>query len=168
VSAILDEALCALDRRLGYGTSGERVVRVDLRRDGGLVLTVQEPAAQRWFVVQGGVLQEANPRDERKLPLCRALRDELSSGQLGVLAWRPGRRIVLLDQRGGRPLVLKGYRPGRSARPARTYEALEKALGPRPEVRVPRLLDHVAPRRRAATHPARGRGVLRDRGPVLG
>lgn len=143
MSATLDEALCALDRRLGYGASTDWVVRVDLRADGGLVLTVQESSIQRWFEAETGILREIHPRDEPELPLCRAVREEISCGQLGVLAWRPGRRIVLIDRRGGRPRILKGYRKGRSARPARTYEALEEALGPRPAVRVPRLVEHV-------------------------
>ena len=61
MSAILDATLCALDRRLGYGTSNHRVVRVDLQGDGGLVLTVQESGSQRWFVAQADVLMEFHP-----------------------------------------------------------------------------------------------------------
>jgi len=148
VSAKLDEALCALDRRLGYGVSTDHVVRVDVRNDGGLVLTVEERGTQRWFVATTGVLIEVHPQDELELPLCQAVQGEIASGALGVLAWRPGRRIVLIDRRNGRPRVLKGYRKARSARPARTYEALEAALGPRPEVRVPRLVEHSEPRAR--------------------
>lgn len=142
MSAILDATLCALDRRLGYGVSNDHVVRVDVRDDGGLVLTVEEHGVQRWFAATAGVLMEVHPQDELELPLCRAVQGEIASGELEVLAWRPARRIVLIDRRNGRPRILKGYREARSARPARTYEALEAGLGPRPEVRVPRLVEH--------------------------
>lgn len=140
---ILDRALVRLDESMGWGTARKRVRRVELHRDGGLVLTLEEPGTHQWFLFQDGDLSEITPDSDSRLPLCQQRADEIAAGALEVLSWRPGRRIVLSD-RTGRPRVLKGYRRGRSLAAAERHSRAESALGVNSVIRTAHLEYHDA------------------------
>lgn len=140
---ILDRALVRLDESMGWGTARKRVRRVELHRDGGIVLTLEGPGPRQWFRVLDEDLTEMTPDTDSHLPLCQERAEEITAGALEVLSWRPGRRIVLSD-RTGRPRVLKGYRRGRSLAAAERHTRAESALGVQSGLRTAHLEDHHA------------------------
>jgi len=63
-----------------------------------------------------------------RLPLAAQLADERFAATVSVLAYRPGRRLTLLDRGAAEPRVLKGYRRGHLERMIRRYETAHAAL----------------------------------------
>jgi hypothetical protein len=114
----------------------EEVVRVDVDERGGLVLTADGAGRTRWFTHDERGLVERFPQDDPALPLAARLRETRG---WRVLAYRPGRRMVVLAERDGRAVVLKGHKRARAARAAARHGLAEGAMG-RGAFRVPRLL----------------------------
>lgn len=117
MTAILDEAVAAVESR----ARGQRIGRVDLDRR-GLVLWLGEGPGARWFRFDGGELRELRPAEDPDVPLARTLAERDR-----VLAWRPGRRILVRRQSDA-GLLRKGYRSARAlARAARRHAAVQSA-----------------------------------------
>lgn len=114
--------------RLGYrGT----LQRVDIGRKGSLHISLAVGGQRRWLAA-GRALIRQNPGPDcsvtaisaaadRKIPLARQLSPSDSNPKLTVLSHLPARRLVVLDERGGNPTVLKGYRKGKGRRIADLY-----------------------------------------------
>ena len=136
-----DRALVGIDRILGWGSARSFVQRVELHREGGLVLTLNAPDRPRWFLAHGDDLCPMLPEEDRRLPLCEARAEELRSGAVEILSWRPGRRIVLRPV--GEPSrVLKGYRRGRSAAAVARHRLAWRALARDASARTVPMLEH--------------------------
>jgi hypothetical protein len=103
-----------------------------------LVLTARGPAGRRWFTHDDRGLIECFPERDAELPLAGRLR---GTSDWRVLSWRPGRRMVVLVQRGELVNVLKGHKRSRSARAAVHQGCAEGAMR-RGAFRVPRMLAH--------------------------
>lgn len=125
-------ALRSLEACVGPGAAS-RIVRTDVARDGSLEFTLD--ARPGWVRVGDHGSAELDPRQDERLPLAGVLEELLGEGA-SVLAWRPGRRLVVHDRRRGR--VLKGLRPGR-AEGARLRWTKPSSSGG--VARVPALLD---------------------------
>lgn len=111
--SLLAGALSALERELGGGVA-RRVERVDASRGGGLHLEVVAEPGSGWYTFADGALRPAPPAGDEHVPLSREL---ARGGAARVLAYRPGRRLVLglEDAAGALEVVRKGYRRHRSA-----------------------------------------------------
>ena len=138
----LTAALGRLSDHLGVEDASADVRRVDVADGGGLVLEVgADGRPPRWFRDADGSLVELHPRDDGRLPLTADWDTLEEQGPLVCLGWKPGRRIALFHERPGAPVVLKGYRRGRSARARDAHLAADgdaRAAG----FRTPRLLHH--------------------------
>ncbi|MCP3915348.1 MAG: phosphotransferase [bacterium] len=114
----------ALDDALGPGTSEQHIVRVDVRERDGIVLTTDVERVQRWFRWKDERLVELAPAEDDRLPVASRIDAETE-----VLAWRPGRRMVLRSCEG----IRKGYRSGRMhaacARQRRAELHLDNGVG---------------------------------------
>ena len=96
------------------GATASSVVRVDLTKKGAVHLCLEARGGERWVALADGRLHTLAPEDDEKIPLTRGME---TRANCAVLAYRPGRRIVLRD--GDR--VLKGYRAGRDAGPTSAH-----------------------------------------------
>lgn len=110
----LQLALELLSERLGGAETAACVERVGLGEDGRLDLEVALDATRRWFRLAHGTLSELSPALDSRLAVAPAAR------RARVLAWRPGRRMVL-DSPPGAEGVLKGYRPRKVTVAARRH-----------------------------------------------
>lgn len=128
------------------------IERVDLDGEGRRVLTVRDEATLRWWVETPDGWAPIGPEDDRELPLARELeasavrmsgpdaergRDPAAPAARAacaahVVAWKPGRRMVVLAPGGDPTLVLKGYRRHAAERAAETHAAAERALAGTP------------------------------------
>ncbi|MCY2958859.1 MAG: hypothetical protein NTY35_01745 [Planctomycetota bacterium] len=145
MTAPFDLALAVLEREVG-GDAAARILRTEVRDDGGLVLTLETPAGFRWFECEGEQLRELRPGDEKRVPAARELSALCDRGEADLLSWRPGRRMVArLNARYGAHVV-KAYRRGRAVKSARLHAALHAALSATPKggvqsgFRLPRVL----------------------------
>ncbi|NND44890.1 MAG: hypothetical protein HKN58_06170 [Xanthomonadales bacterium] len=118
------EVSSRLHRQLGHGV----LRRIEAGRGDELLLEWVDGHDSRWYQWQDAELTELKARDDRKLPLAKLLRDDARLRHLRILSWRPGKRLTLLDNRGRKPHVLKGFRPKRFAATLARYEAAEEAL----------------------------------------
>ncbi len=89
----------------------EDIVRIDVQRDGRLVLTVEDGTVQRWFHCGGTSVNEVDPGGDEQLSLTQELKESQAPFQL--LSYRPGKRLVVRDD-AGQGVVRKGFRKGRS------------------------------------------------------
>lgn len=141
-ASLLDRALALLEDPTGPGLRRSDVLRSEVRRaevgrGGGLVLGVEATGGKRWFYCNGEELRELVPAGDRRVPLAAQVR----YGRL--LAYRPGRRIVLANRGPGRLWVEKGYRRGRGAAAA-VRHGIASAAGGRGSFRIARMLGSVS------------------------
>ena len=147
IRASLEEALVALERTEGEAAP-RAIDRADVSKKGELHLELSLDGERRWYRFSDGCLTRILPADERRLPALAA-RPELLEGAR-VLAWRPGRRMVLA--RDGR--VVKLWRRGRSGRAVAAHEAGSRGTA---GFRTARLLEHDAELELAAFEYLEGR-----------
>ena len=144
-----------MDRLADHGVQdpAPSIERVDVAADGSLTLTVKCRDTLRWFVYAGGMgdadrdrnieLVEADPSGDTALVLAeRALRPEVR-----VLAYRPGRRIVLRSRRnhaenGAETVVEKGYRRKRFLNALEHHEEAVRCCDRPGGFRTARLIEH--------------------------
>lgn len=93
------------------------VERIELARQGGLLLELSAADEPRWARLGERGLEPLRLEDDAALPLAAAVEGLRRRGPLRVIAWRPGRRAVLFA--GER--VLKGFRRGRLEESARRH-----------------------------------------------
>ena len=141
MTAPLAAAIEALQRSF-HGL--EEVVRVDVGDDGALGLCARGGGTTRWFVHDADGLVERFPARDESLPLAAWLR---AHRDWRVLAYRPGRRAVVLASGEEPAVVLKGHKRGRSQAAAARH-AVAEAAARRGAFRTPRLA------RREAAHEA--------------
>jgi hypothetical protein len=137
MSARLEDALELLARTRGARAAGT-IERVDVGKDGALELLERAGDGAHWWTYEHGALRERDSARDPKLALSLA-QDELRGQGYELVAWRPGRRIVLRHP-GAPAHLLKGYRSGRvenAVLRARTGHAACAAAG----LRAPRVLD---------------------------
>jgi hypothetical protein len=139
----LDQAVAAVSGRCGGDRSAIR--RVDVDRQGALSLTVVEGRRARWFVADDLGCHELLPEQESAVPLAADIPRLQRTGAVEVLAWRPGRRLVLRLHRGGASLLVKGHRPRRSHEAARRHQLAARVFAGG-HLNVPALLSHDAER----------------------
>jgi len=138
MSPRLDDALRAVSSRLGAEQADRSVVRVDVRRDGALDLCLEHAGALHWFRFTGDGLVRCEPGRDDALALSGEL-DRRHEEGWNVLAYRPGRRLVVdLPGSAGR-LVAKGYRKRRAQAAAQSH-AIAARINKGSAFRVPRLM----------------------------
>ncbi len=126
MSSPLDLAQEALAKEFGNADSAPQVERVVVRKDDSLMLFSSGPAGMRWFQFMDGTITERFPRDETDLPLLAEMTDD-ELARMEVLAWRPGRRVALLDGGEGVPTILKGFRRKRGLQASANLERIRTA-----------------------------------------
>ena len=125
----------ALDRLETLGISEEQIARVDVDLVGvphALTLEVEDDDGARWFRARENELVKLTPEHDRALPLATTL------GTERILAYRPGRRVVV--ERALAAAVEKGYRPGQLAAAARRHEIVSAHAGRFGAFVLPRVL----------------------------
>jgi len=141
MSTLLNSAIQAVANQRGNKTA-LGLDRVDVCTDGTLLLSgVDSTGEANWYRYAAGELSALTPWFDKKLPLARHLR-EVKTGCWSVLAWRPGRRIVVQDRGSiGRSPILKGFRRTRSMLAAARHRAAYRATSAT-DFRVPALQAH--------------------------
>jgi hypothetical protein len=92
------------------------VERLELSRRGEVLAQLAEEGEPRWIAVGERDERELDPAEDRDLPLASALPSLRRSQGAVLLAWKPGRRMVVRVQRPEAPerfTVLRGLRSGR-------------------------------------------------------
>lgn len=121
----LSLGLVALGNTLGDPFVQARVRRAEFDKDGHLWLDLDDDTA--WYRVDadasGVRVVRREPFDDDRLPLARSLARRRGEPLLEVLAWRPGRRIVVVDSDSETTVVRKGHRPSRFEAAVARHEA---------------------------------------------
>lgn len=120
--------------RLVCGVPESAVRRADLGRAGEVWLEIETRGVRRWFR-QGSELAQVHPREDERLPLVH--RVDWERGDVELLGWRPGKRVVLATHEGGRRVVLKGLRPRRLEATSDRFARGHTALGDSDDFLVP-------------------------------
>jgi hypothetical protein len=92
------------------------VERLELSRRGEVLAQLSGPGEPHWIQLSEQGERELVPDQDDELPLARDLERLRVMQRAKVLAWRPGRRMVVLVERAEAPggkAVLKGLRAGR-------------------------------------------------------
>ena len=118
-----------VERELQESVSTERLLRIDPRGNDKrfeLWETADGPCWRR--LREDGSARHCKPENDRKLPLAQRIPQLKSTADVQVLAYRPGKRVVLRlkDERGER--ILKGYRELRLAAAVQRHVWAAKAL----------------------------------------
>jgi len=132
--------LVALGAALGDPFVQTRVRRAEFDKDGRLWLDLDGDPA--WYRVEEGAegtrVVRSEPHDDERLPLARWLAARRGEPFLEVLAWRPGRRVVVAHSDGESACVRKGQRGSRLAAAVARHRAAA-ALCADGAFRVPHL-----------------------------
>ncbi|HIF42310.1 MAG TPA: hypothetical protein EYQ74_14605 [Planctomycetes bacterium] len=140
MKCLLDLALESIEREVGGQEADLQVERVVVRKDGSLMLFASCRGQVRWFHFEGGKLTERFPGQETALPLLAAMSEEEFQA-VQVLAWRPGRRVALLDPTGQETTILKGFRRKRGLSAAMDLERVSAAGSRCETLRFPACLE---------------------------
>ena len=123
----------------------EQVMRVAVGREGDIQFETDENGNQRWFDFHHGEISELHPARDKKVRLCRVLSDENLAGELAVISYRPGRRIVLCAPSGCAGIesgyIKKGFRKNKGKQAADRY-AIAVSANVHGGFEVPKLLDY--------------------------
>lgn len=140
MNAALRDIVERLSVQIGAGArSGLRIERIDVARRGGWILTVQVHGERRWFTVGADAAIELTPETDAALPISDGLADLGQRYPVRLLAWRPGRRLVLRVGRPGSTIIMKGYRRGRLESALQRHEVATQAAA-RSWLRVPSIV----------------------------
>ncbi len=120
----LTQAELALDSRFGAGAAERYIVRVEARAADDIVLTTSIENQSQWFRWTGERLVLLDPAADTALPFVRAQAGGMLDASESILAWRPGRRIVLREDGG----IRKGYKKGRLALACERHRRAVQAL----------------------------------------
>ncbi len=126
-----------VEKEMQESVSTERLLRIDPRgNDKRFELWETEDGPQWRRLREDGSTRRCKPENDRKLPLAQRLPQLKSGADVQVLAYRPGKRVVLrlTDERGER--VLKGYREQRLAAAVQRHVWAARALLTAPVVAV--------------------------------
>ncbi len=107
----------------------DHIIKVEVTRKLEIQVQCSINGVDHWFCWKDGELNPLHPWEDRKLALAALLSDPEFRNNLSVLAYRPGKRITLLEYGSRRPRVLKGVRKGRLSRLVQNYELANHALG---------------------------------------
>ncbi len=168
MTSFLDRALGAVQLHLDSSSPAARIERVVARKDGGLTLFAEGPAGPRWFQYHDDGVAECFPFDDQSIPLLSEMQ-EVRRGEVEVLAWRPGRRVALLDKSGSKPTILKGFRSKRGYQSGVDLERLVAVQAACDGMIFPRCLDLLPELRayRMKLLPGEPLRILREHAPVF-
>lgn len=124
----LDEIVALAERNLCFPGSEDSAVKVEVTRQGSIQIEMSLSGSRRWYGWTGSGLAELLPSDDHKLPIADWLKDDKVKRQVRVLAYRPGKRVTLLDMSGHKPHIIKGFRKGRLEAMVDRYELAHSAL----------------------------------------
>lgn len=124
----LEDALAAAQVLLARH-SEETVERVELDRSGGIAIRTSQG---RWLNHGEAGFSELDPAADSRLGLSALLRASQSARQCRVLAYRPGRRMVVRRTVNGADHVLKGYPAGKASTASSRLILLDRALSGAP------------------------------------
>ncbi|MBT8063260.1 MAG: aminoglycoside phosphotransferase family protein [Gammaproteobacteria bacterium] len=128
------------DSLLSTGTQGY-LNKVEITREAELTYEMILGRQRRWYRWQDGYSDEIGIEKDRKLPLATWYAGLADQSEIDVLSFRPGKRLTLLDRRGHKPHVIKGFRASRFASMVARYELAHDALAGT-AVRAPEIIEH--------------------------
>jgi len=123
------------------GSGGAHIVKADIVRKGKVHLQVRTGTGSTWYRWKNGHFRELEPARDSKLMLAERLNDRTWARHTKVLAYRPGKRLTLLDSTGPKPRIIKGFRRNRLALMVRNYELAHAAFTGR-GVHAPEVIDY--------------------------
>lgn len=124
----LEAVVADAETRLCFPGSKDHAIKVEVTREAGIQIELAISGARRWFQWTGEEFAELLPENDPKVPLAAWLADECFRRHVRVLAYRPGKRITLIDRSGHKPRILKGFRRGRLERMLEKYELAHSGL----------------------------------------
>lgn len=128
-----DRALNLIEVETRSDQLESRVIRVEARRDGSQVWALLGDQGPLWFHYHGGKLRRVWPWEDKKLPGA----DEWLRGD--ILAWRPGRRAVVMAPDGRS--VSKLFRSKRWKDAVQRHELARAGCARGGRWRVPAILE---------------------------
>lgn len=123
------------------------LLRLDPRRDGALFQLIGRADEEAlWVRVENGDATPCAPEDDDRLPLAASIPALREQAPVEVIAYRPGRRIVLRVGEGEDASILKGYRSRRleQARVRHAWAAEALSSGPLRAPPVPSVDERTA------------------------
>lgn len=136
MTVVLDTVRSALDRAAG---SAQVLERVDIGRSGDLILTTGGDR-RRWFAAADDSVRELRPESDESLPIASELPELRDRGTVEVLAYRPGRRLVLRMTAHSEPRIIKAYRRRKLADAVRRHATAVLAMEGQ-WLRVPAIIE---------------------------
>ncbi|MDH3745007.1 MAG: phosphotransferase [Acidobacteriota bacterium] len=136
--SLIARAVSKCERTPGYEDASGKLERIEVNGNGIVLLHLLPSEGELWLSLDGDTLKELRPQLDRSLPILSALQDEGGFERREILAYRPGKRVVVANS----AAVIKGYRRRRSVAAAKNHRLAEEACEGSATFRVPRLLEH--------------------------
>lgn len=140
----LGEVLTKAGNELCFPGSDDHVVKAEISAEGVIQVELSLSHGRCWYEWTASGFRELKPVDDRKIPLAACLEDKNYKWRVKVLAYRPGKRLTLLDQSGEKPRIVKGFRKGRLDGMIERYERAHEAMSGR-GVQAPEITDYDRP-----------------------
>ena len=118
---VLATFTAAIRQRFSADTQS-RLLRLEVSKYDDLQAQLQCSGERTWIRWNNGAIEELEAGRDAKIPLSARLSDDNRDENLKVLNYRPGRRLVLLDTGGPKPLVIKGFKKRRLDKISNKYE----------------------------------------------
>ena len=110
--------------------AGEKgnIERVEITKKRALQVQLTVGRNQKWLALGAGGPEELIAAADDEIPLSCHLSGRATDSALTVLAYRPARRLVILDTSTNDGVVIKGYRKGKGIKAAGKFKLAAKAL----------------------------------------
>jgi tRNA A-37 threonylcarbamoyl transferase component Bud32 len=118
-----------------------RVAKAEVTRKGAIQLEIDTTTGARWYRWEGNRFRKLDPARDRKLPLAQRLNDRSWAKHKRILSYRPGKRLVLIDESGAKPRVIKAFKRNRIDRMVRNYELAHAAFTGR-GIHAPEIIEY--------------------------
>ena len=125
--AVLEEFMAAINQRVSAQPHNE-LLRLEVSKRGNLQAQLQCGDGLTWIRWNRGKIEELDAGQDAEIPLSARLSDNTRPDDLKILNYRPGRRLVLLDTGGPKPLVIKGFRRRKADKISIKYDVACRAF----------------------------------------
>ncbi len=113
-----------------------RIDRVQIDRNHKLGFSIN---GTTWYQTEDNTLKRCYALDDPDIPLARWASTQ-AARRLLVVAYRPGKRLVIQDLEQGK--IVKGYPEGKSSKAAKRHQIAERILDGVAQVSAPALVSH--------------------------
>lgn len=134
-----EHALALLTATFGDAGAPPAVVRIDIARDGALVIESTHHDKRYWFRYAARQVVTLRPQDDEAVPLAARIAEDSADSTCTVLAWRPGRRLALRVRSTDGEHIHKGFRRKKAELSMRRHETA-MAITERLDIVVPALV----------------------------